>query len=111
MSNYKVFNKLVRDKIVDQITNSGREPEFKTLDQKDFINALKAKLHEEIAEFSNAKNLQEEKEELADIMEVIDSLNKALSSYPGEVSKVQKKKRKDKGGFEKKHFLIQAKIS
>lgn len=105
----KFFNKLVRDKIVDQIKASGREVESKTLTKEEFIQALKAKLEEEFNEFKNAKTAAEEKEELADLLEVAYSLKNVLASHPGEINKIQKQKRFEKGSFKKKLFLISAK--
>jgi predicted house-cleaning noncanonical NTP pyrophosphatase (MazG superfamily) len=111
MSEIKVFNKLVRDKIVDQIKDGGREVEFKILNKEEYLVELKRKLAEEFKEFNEAKTVNEEKEELADLLEVLYALKYAISSHPGEVSKIQKKKRFEKGSFKKKIFLVKAKTS
>lgn len=109
MKEIKVFNKLVRDKIIDQIKESGREVEFKKLSKEEFVTELKRKLKEEFMEFSEAKTAAQEKEELADLLEVAYALKQALGSHPREISQIQKQKRIDKGAFKKRLFLIKTK--
>lgn len=102
----KEFNKLVRDKIPEQITQSGRTVELEYLnDPEKALIAFKNKLNEEVQEFNEAKTPAQLKEELADILEVAYALKHLLSDSPGEVSQIQKKKRHEKGSFKRRIFL------
>jgi Uncharacterized conserved protein len=96
-----VYNKLVRDKIPEIIENAGKIPHTRILDNDEYITELDRKLDEECAEFHKDKNV----EELADIMEVVYALARAVGSSPDELESVRKDKANKRGGFEKKIFL------
>lgn len=96
-----VYNKLVRDKISEIIENAGKIPHTRILDYDEYITELDRKLDEECAEFHKDKNV----EELADIMEVVYALARAVGSSPDELESVRKDKADKRGGFEKKIFL------
>ena len=66
-----------------------------------YITELDRKLDEECAEFHKDKNV----EELADIMEVVYALARAVGSSPDDLESVRKDKADKRGGFEKKIFL------
>ena len=46
-----VYNKLVRDKIPENISSSGRKCNYKILNDKDYLQELDNKLFEEAHEF------------------------------------------------------------
>jgi len=46
-----IHNKLVRDKIVNIIEQSGKKAYSRILNQNEFFNELMKKLHEEVSEF------------------------------------------------------------
>lgn len=96
-----IYNKLVRDKIPEIIERSDKTPHTRILDDDEYITELDRKLDEECAEFHKDKNV----EELADIMEVVYALAKAVGSSPDELERVRKGKADKRGSFEKKIFL------
>ena len=63
----KIYNKLVRDKIPEIIKASGAHCETKILTGLEYLDALEAKLDEELAEYHESGDI----EELADLLEVI----------------------------------------
>ena len=61
-----VYNKLVRDKILEIIKANGQKPTHKILTADEYAVELTKKLVEEVEEYKKDKNT----DELADIMEV-----------------------------------------
>jgi predicted house-cleaning noncanonical NTP pyrophosphatase (MazG superfamily) len=90
------YNKLVRDKIPEILDKKGVPYEVRVAGNEEYKEELIKKLEEEIGEFKEAGSV----EELADILEVVDAL-KNLPEYAS-VIEVQKVKREEKGGFEKR---------
>ena len=67
------YNKLVRDKIPEEINNiDGRKANYKILNDNEYIQELDKKLFEEAHEFIEEHSV----EELADLMEVIHAIMK-----------------------------------
>ena len=97
----KVYNKLVRDKIPEIIEKSGKTCTVETLTDEKYIAMLDAKLTEELAEYQKSKSL----EELADLLEVMGAVVKARGYTWDELTTVRKKKREERGGFEKRFLL------
>jgi 8-oxo-dGTP diphosphatase len=94
-------DKLVRDKIIEIIESHGNTPDFYTADQIEYGERLRAKLCEEVIEYLESG----EQEELADILEVVHSLT-AFDGVPREqLQLLQKQKRDERGGFEKRIVL------
>jgi predicted house-cleaning noncanonical NTP pyrophosphatase (MazG superfamily) len=98
----KSYHKLVRDKIPEIIQKDGKTCEVVTLSDKDYLDALHAKLGEELKEYQEDYSL----EELADLQEVVDAIVKAEGLTPKEFAALQEKKRQSNGGFGKKLMLI-----
>lgn len=97
----KTYNKLVRDKIPTIIKNDGCECKFHVANQKEFEEKLYEKLQEELVEFVGKPSA----EEIADMLEVIETIAK-LHNISLEQIKVEKiKKRKDRGGFNERIIL------
>lgn len=90
------YNKLVRDRIPEILDKKGVPYEKRVANDFEYKEELIKKLEEEIVEFKEAGSV----EELADILEVVDALKK-LPEYAN-VLDVQKTKREEKGGFEKR---------
>lgn len=97
--------KLIRDKIVEIIKAKGGNFEAKTLSDKNFIQELKLKLIEESKELLSAPS-NRILNELADVLEVLKSIASYFNIPFGEIEKYQKKKRVERGGFEKKLYLV-----
>ena len=97
-----VYNKLVRDKIPSEINSSaGRNATYRILDDEEFIIELNKKLLEESNEFIYENDV----EELADLMEVVETIMKEKNITWDEVREKQKSKRDKKGGFVEKIYL------
>ena len=101
----KIYGKLVRDSIPDIIREKGGIPDTRILSNDEYLVELKKKLREEIEEYFAAKTSGARLEEMADIFEVITALNRVESRSLESVMEAQKKKRIDRGGFERKIFL------
>jgi len=97
----KVYNKLVRDKIPEIIRQNNAHPTISILDEAAHIEALIAKLKEELAEFEEARSL----EELADIKEVFIAIREALGFSAGELEDIKNQKTTNNGRFKKRIFL------
>lgn len=95
------YNKLVRDKIIEIIKASGAVSKHHVADDAEYWLKLKEKLKEEAEEFIEA----ESEEEMADIFEVIYAIMEKKGWSIEQIVEIQKKKRKEKGGFEQKIIL------
>jgi predicted house-cleaning noncanonical NTP pyrophosphatase (MazG superfamily) len=93
------YNKLVRDKIPEQLDGKGVAYEKRIASPEEYKAELIKKLQEEAVEFAEAGS----PEELADILEVIDALRK-LPEYKN-VSEIQAIKRAERGAFDDKIIL------
>ena len=95
------YNKLVRDKIPEEINNmEGRNATFRIMEDEEYSKELNRKLLEECHEFIEENN----PEELADVMEVIEAIMQFKNMEWNKVRKIQEEKNK-KGAFEKKIYL------
>jgi len=103
----KVFNKLVRDKIPEIIKQNNEIATVRLLNDKEYKEELNKKLLEECNEIINATSTNETLEEIADILEVIDSIIKLNNLTIEECKKIQQEKRVKRGGFKKRIFLIE----
>ena len=97
----RTVNKLVRDKIPSFIVENGEMPNFRILDDDEFLEALNEKLLEEVAEYQKEKNL----DELADILQVIISISEILGRGFREIEYLKDEKAVERGGFRSKLFL------
>ncbi len=93
--------KLVRDKIPQIIEKNGETPIYHILSDKEYKKELDKKLVEEVKEYLKDDN----SEELADILEVIESILKYKNISLEEFAKTKQKKKDSRGGFDKKIFL------
>ncbi|MDY5941513.1 MAG: nucleoside triphosphate pyrophosphohydrolase [Eubacteriales bacterium] len=98
----KQINKLVRDNIPLICEKNGQTPEIKILDNEDYTSALRMKLKEEVEEYLSDNNI----EELADIIEVIEALAENQGSSLNEVMEIKQRKQNKNGAFKKKIYLI-----
>ena len=85
-----VYNKLVRDKILEIIKVNGQKSTHKILTADEYAVELTKKLVEEVEEYKKDKNT----DELADIMEVVYALARLHSCTAEELEKFAQKSRK-----------------
>ena len=97
------YNKLVRDKIPDEINKmEGRKANYRILDDDEYLQELDRKLFEEAHEFVEEHSV----EELADLMEVIFAIMKTKNISIDDVKDARKIKNNKKGKFKDKVYLI-----
>ncbi len=96
------YKKLVRDRIPQIIAEKGGTCQTRILSEEEYLVSLEAKLDEEVGEYHRDKNV----EELADILEVLFALAAANGYSCEELMTAYDKKHMDRGGFEKRIFLI-----
>ena len=101
MKKRTVHNKLVRDRIPEIIEATGKTCVTEVLPNDAYIQALDAKLSEELAEYQQSKSL----EELADLLEVMGAVVKARGYTWDDLTRVRKEKRAQRGAFEQRIFL------
>ena len=100
----KIYNKLVRDKIIDIIEADGRIAKYRILDNNEYRQELNKKLQEEVKEYLEDNNV----EELADIVEVIYGILNSMDVSIKEFEKIRINKQEKRGAFEKKIYLEEA---
>ncbi len=101
MRKHITHNKLVRDKIPEIIEASGKSCITEVLTDEAYLQALEAKLNEELAEYQQSKSL----EELGDLLEVMGAVVKARGYTWEDLTRVRKEKRAQRGAFDQKIFL------
>jgi len=100
------YNKLIRDRIPEIIKEAGWKPRVRKLEKAEFLNALKKKVLEEAEELIQSKDKKGIIDEIVDIQELLDVLTSEVGLKKLEVKKLQAAKRKKRGGFKKRLFLI-----
>ncbi|MEK7549121.1 MAG: nucleoside triphosphate pyrophosphohydrolase [Patescibacteria group bacterium] len=101
----KIYNKLVRDKIPEIIEKDGKILKIRILNDEEYKKELKNKLIEEANEAILAENNADLSKEIGDILEVVESIEKAFNLNKEEIIKLKKERKQNRGGFEKKIFL------
>ena len=97
------YNKLVRDKIPQIISEKGDCPKVALLDDAQFEVMLNQKLQEEVAEYFENYDV----DELADIMEVIYALAQRKGVTKNDLEHIRANKFAERGGFNDKVLLIE----
>ena len=95
------YNKLVRDHIPDIIAGQGKPCGIRLMTDAEYLNALNAKLDEEVAEYHESGSV----EELADILEVVYAISVAKGYLPMDIEAIKKKKSIERGIFIRKIML------
>ncbi|WP_016954506.1 hypothetical protein [Catenovulum agarivorans] len=106
-----VFNKLVRDEIPKSIVSGGEQVEVIKLEKDAYLEALKRKIVEESYEVLNAQSISEIREELADLREVINSLQQQLKITEEDIKEERKRKNEKRGGFNESLMLRKTALS
>lgn len=93
--------KLVRDNIPAIIVENGGMPNFRFMDDDEFLRALEEKLQEEVGEYMQEKNL----DELADVFQVVVCLSEILGGGQRELEYLCDERRRERGKFDSHIFL------
>ena len=96
------YDKLVRDRIPELITASGKTCETRILSDEAYLQRLENKLDEEVAEFHQDHSI----EELADVVEVIHALVQAKGYSVEDLERIREQKKTARGGFAEKILLL-----
>lgn len=103
------YPKLVRDKIpeiVEKITST--KVQMRILeDDEEYLQYLLKKIEEEAHELAHAKNDGHIIEEIADVMELIDTILDFKALDINMVRNAQKDKAKKRGGFKKRVLMLE----
>jgi len=95
------YNKLVRDNIIEIINSHGKSCKSHRASDKEYHQALREKLIEEVNEFLTDESI----EELADILEVIHAIADEHFGGYAELEKKRLEKKSKRGGFAKRIIL------
>ncbi len=98
--------KLVRDGVPRLIRRDGREPVTRKATARELRSLLVEKLCEESAEYASAPTRAKREEELADLLEVIRALAKREKIAWKRIEARRAKKKRERGGFEKRFVLL-----
>lgn len=98
------YNKLVRDRIPEIIEGNGEEPITRILNDEEYRSELIKKLNEEYDEVVNASG-EDIIEELADMLEVMESIAELHNKTLEDILDTKEKKKIKRGGFSKKLYL------
>lgn len=104
-----VYNKLVRDRILEIIESDGLVYNARILEPTELLKEVKAKMIEEAKEFQTTKTVNESVEELADVLELIHTALSTLGVTYDELDEVRLQKKVRRGGFEKAIYLVDVK--
>lgn len=96
------MGKLVRDKIPDIISWSGKIPIVEILSDEDYLIELNKKLNEEVAEYHEDNSI----EELADILEVLIAICEAKGYSMDDLLTWRYLKKFERGGFADRIFWL-----
>ncbi len=97
------YNKLVRDKIPQNIEALGKKCHYYVLNEEEYKKELDKKLLEEANEFI----ADHSPEEMADLIEVVEAIKKSHNLKNEEIEKIRLEKKDKKGGFEEKAYLVE----
>ena len=94
------YPKLIRDRIPEIVERNGQTAKvYREEDTVKYLDFLFTKLIEEATELVQADTLDHQKEELADVREVIATIQDTLGLAEADVEAVQSSKREERGGF------------
>ena len=96
------YNKLVRDKIIENIKRKGHDCKYRELGKEEYKKELDNKLLEEAQEVIEAHSA----EEIGDLMEVLQAIMREHQISYEEVQRAMKQKRTKNGAFDSRLFLI-----
>ncbi len=101
-----ILNKLIRDKLPMFYESIGQKANLRILPKEEHTQALLDKIVEEVNEIPDTDITKKKLiEEIADIQQAIDDLEKLHDISPADIAKAQKAKNEYKGGFSKGIFI------
>jgi predicted house-cleaning noncanonical NTP pyrophosphatase (MazG superfamily) len=100
------YNKLVRDKVPAQIADRGESFEIVRLKGEALMIALRRKLVEEALEALDANAGTDLIGELADVLEVVRAISKAIQTSSQQLEEERSRKLKKRGGFDEGFMLL-----
>lgn len=100
-----IVNKLVRDNVIKIKEQEGYKCEYKILSNEEYLTNLKYNLHNMSIILKNTEDINESREILAEIYEIILALFKNTELNIDKVAEVQIKKALEKGRYDQKIFL------
>ncbi len=103
------YPKLVRDNIPEIVGKiSGKEVKTRILeDDEEYLKFLLKKVEEEAHELANAKDKEHIIEEMADVMELIDTILEFNGLDMETVRQIQREKAAKRGGFKKRILMLE----
>ena len=105
------YPKLVRDRIPEIIKEQdGWDVPVEVLDDTMFEQRLRQKIVEEAVELATADSETHLLEEIADVHEILDELEKLKGFTQEQVKIVQDQKREKRGGFKKRLLMLSNKV-
>ena len=99
------YRKLIRDKIPEIIKANGGDFKTRILNNREFEKELRDKLVEEAKETAKAKP-KDLLNELSDILELIKTIAQVHKLDFKKIEKTRIKKRRERGEFKKRLFLV-----
>lgn len=105
------FNKVVRDKVPAAIRAKGEDVQVAVVRGEGLLKGLRQKLVEEALEVADAKDTGAIVEELADLLEVVNAIQKTLGVTQAEVDQVRKEKATSKGAFDEGLVLLETSLA
>lgn len=101
-----VYNKLVRDKILEIIEAENLAYQSRVLKPEEHLTEIKKKLYEEVKEFDETTNREDALEEMADVLELLHAALKVYGAEFTELEAIRVNKKKKRGGFDEGLYLI-----
>lgn len=102
-----VYNKLVRDRILEIIEKAGKHYSSRVLNEQEYITEVRKKMHEELDEYESAKTDEDSVEELADLLELVYAAAAVHGATADELEEVRREKAEKRGSFTDRIFLLE----
>ena len=106
-----IFNRLVRDKLPADYERLGQKAVYKTLSKQELLEAVRAKIIEELNEVPLGGSIEDFQKELADTQQAIDDLVTLKGASVDEIQAIKLSKLEKKGGFTGGHFVETLELS
>ncbi|MFA7209324.1 MAG: nucleoside triphosphate pyrophosphohydrolase [Parcubacteria group bacterium] len=105
----KIYPKLVRDNIPEVVgQKTGKEVKTRILEgDQEYLEFLLKKVEEEAYELAHAEGREHLAEEVADVMEILDSLLELNGLSWEEIMKIKQAKAEERGGFKKRILMLE----